>query len=219
MPVKDFWRFYVVYPWDLTRRELDEMATEVIDGKEQELANELFAEITHDENDNAVEYTISYVNECNTNDEPVSKPVISYPTYDLPDDWMAVENQKIRAQANEKEKNLDVKMIEEPQTLQNEEGDGQCARSYRTKFEDEPMEIDTLCASEMKINSEILTAFTCLAVYDMATPTTLPPVSSSSPVNGGGVLTIIRLKQHTSNNESRACAGCRERRWGCPERI
>ena len=154
MPVKDFWRFYVVYPWDLTRRELDEMATEVIDGKEQELANELFAEITHDENDNAVEYTISYVNECNTNDEPVSKPVISYPTYDLPDDWMAVENQKIRAKSE-----------------------------------------------------------------NMATPTTLPPVSSSSPVNGGGVLTIIRLKQHTSNNESRACAGCRERRWGCPERI
>ena len=93
---------------------------------------------------------------------------------------------KIRKYVNEKENILVVKMIKEQQTLQNEKGDGQCARSDRTEFEDESMEIDTLCASEMKINSENLTAFTCLAVYDMATPTTLPPVSSPSLVDGGG---------------------------------
>ena len=37
----------------------------------------------------------------------------------------------------------------------------------------------------MKINSEILTAFTCSAVYDMATSTTLPPASSPSLDDGG----------------------------------
>ena len=47
---------------------------------------------------------ITFVNKCNTNDESVSKQAISYPTYDLPDDWMAKEIQKMRAQANEKEK-------------------------------------------------------------------------------------------------------------------
>ena len=55
-----------------------------------------------------------------------------------------MEIKKIRAQANVKKKILDVKMIEEPQNLQeiiqNEKGDGKCARSDRTEFEDNSME-------------------------------------------------------------------------------
>ena len=113
-----------------------------------------------------------YVNECNTNDEPVLKPAISYPTYDLPDDWMAKEIQKMRAQENEKEKisdalrkcvgregqtdavlYSDVKIIEEQQPLQemiqSEQGYSKFARSNGTEFEDTSMEMDTLCASEI----------------------------------------------------------------------
>ena len=43
----------------------------------------------------------------------------------------------------------------------------------------------------MKINSETLTAFTCSAVYYMATSTTLPPASSLSLVDGGTPMPIV----------------------------
>ena len=77
----------------------------------------------------------------------MSKPAISYPTYDLPDDWMAKEIQKMRAQENEKERISDdlrncvdrkakteaVFMIEEQQPqqemIQSENGNRKCARS------------------------------------------------------------------------------------------
>ena len=106
------------------------------------------------------------VNECNTNDEPLSTPAISYPTYDLPDDWMAKEIQKMRAQENEKEKISDdlrncvdrngktdavsysaVTMIEEPQPqqemIQSENGNKICARSDGTEFEETSQEMCT----------------------------------------------------------------------------
>ena len=50
----------------------------------------------------------------------------------------------------------------------------------------------TICASEIKINFETLTGFTCSAVYDTATSTTLPPVSSPSPVDGGTPTPIVQ---------------------------
>ena len=56
-----------MYSWDLNRGEINE------------IANELYEE--NDENYTADEYMITYVNECNTHDEPVSKP----------DEWMAKE--------------------------------------------------------------------------------------------------------------------------------
>ena len=59
-------------------------------------------------------------------------------------------------------------------------------------FEDTSMEMENICASEMKINSETLTDFTCSAVYDTATSTTLPPVSSPSPVDGGTPTPIVQ---------------------------
>ena len=59
--------FFFVYSWDLNRGEINE------------IANELYEE--NDENYTADEYMITYVNECNTHDEPVSKP----------DEWMAKE--------------------------------------------------------------------------------------------------------------------------------
>ena len=49
-----------------------------------------------------------------------------------------------------------------------------------------------VCASEIKINFETLTGFTCSAVYDTATSTTLPPVSSPSPVDGGTPTPIVQ---------------------------
>ena len=108
-------------------------------GKEQEIENEFF-EHEQDENDTADEYMITYVTECNTNDEPVLKPAILYPTYDLPDDWMAKEIQKMRVQANEKKLISDLKMIEEPQPLQkmiqNDKGCSKYACSDGTEFED-----------------------------------------------------------------------------------
>ena len=223
-----------MYPQGFTRREMAEMESEIYDDKEvNESENKFYYE--QDENDTADEYILTYVNECNTNDEPVSKPAISYPTYDLPDDYMAKEIQKMRAQENEKEKisddlrncvdrkgkadavaSSDVKMIEEPQPqqemIQSENGNRKCARSDGTEFEetsqemdawttgmwvrfpsltehsvayaDTSMEMDTICASEIKINSETLTALTCSAVYDMATSTNLPPASSPRAVTG-----------------------------------
>ena len=91
--------------------------------------------------------------------------------------------------------------IPEPQPqqemIQSENSNQICARSDGTEFEEmsqemdawttgmwvlfpsltehcTSMEMDTICASEMNINSETLAAFTCSAVYDMATSTTLP---------------------------------------------
>ena len=49
-----------------------------------------------------------------------------------------------------------------------------------------------VCASEININFETLTGFTCSAVYDTATSTTLPPVSSPSPVDGGTPTPIVQ---------------------------
>ena len=48
----------------------------------------------------------------------------------------------------------------------------------------------TICASEIKINYETLTFLSCSA--DMATSTTLPPVSSPSPVDGGTPTPIVQ---------------------------
>ena len=49
-----------------------------------------------------------------------------------------------------------------------------------------------VCASEINIIFETLTGFTCSAVYDTATSTTLPPVSSPSPVDGGTPTPIVQ---------------------------
>ena len=85
VPVQDNWKVCFLYPRNFTRRELYELANEIVKDDEQE------------ETDNAVEYVISYVNnKCKNNDEPVSKPVISSPTYDLPDDLMATIVWKLR---------------------------------------------------------------------------------------------------------------------------
>ena len=223
--------------------EIEEMASEVYDAKDPKIENDYYDEHEQDKNDHADEYIFTFVNECNTNDEPVSKPKISYPTYDLPEDLMATEIQKMRAQENEKEKisddlrncvdrkgkadavaSSDVKMIEEPQPqqekIQSENGNRKCARSDGTEFEetsqemdawttgiwvrfpsltehslafeDTSMEMNNICASEIKINSETLTAFTCSAVYDMATSTALPPASSPSPDDGGTPTPIVQ---------------------------
>ena len=154
-----------MYPQHFTRREMEEMASEVYDATEQEIKNEFYDDNEQDENDDVDEYILSFVNECNTNDEPVSKPKISYPTYDLPEDLMATEIQKMRAQENEKEKisddlrncvdrkgkadavaSSDVKMIEEPQPqqemIQSENGNKKCARSDGTEFEYTSQEMD-----------------------------------------------------------------------------
>ena len=79
MPVKIIWKFFFVYSWDFNRGEING------------IENELYEENEQDENDTADEYLITYVNECNTHDEPEWRPATSYPTYDLPDEWMAKE--------------------------------------------------------------------------------------------------------------------------------
>ena len=63
------------------RREREEMESEIVN----EIENKFYDDNEQDENDHADEYIRTFVNECNKNDEPVSKPAISYPTYDLPD--------------------------------------------------------------------------------------------------------------------------------------
>ena len=75
MLVKDFWRFYFVYPQDFTRHELEAMESEVYDAKDPDIENELYDEHEQDESTED-EYMITFVNECNTNDDPVSKPAI-----------------------------------------------------------------------------------------------------------------------------------------------
>ena len=158
-----------MYPWQFSRRGLEileELASAVYNAKEQERENEFYDDNEQDENDDADEYILTFVNACKTNDEPVSKPKISYPTYNEPDDWMAKEIQKMRAQENEKEKisddlrncvdrngkadavtSSDVKMIEEPQPqqemIQSENGNKICARSDGTEFEETSQEMCT----------------------------------------------------------------------------
>ena len=101
----------------------------------------------------------------------LSKPAILYPTYDLPEDWMAKEIQKMRAQENEKEKISDdlrycvdrkgkkdavsysyVKMIEEPkpqkEMIQSENGNSKSSRSDGTEFESTSQEMDA-CTTGM----------------------------------------------------------------------
>ena len=68
MPVEDFWCTYFVYPQDFTRLELEEMASEVYDAKDQDIENEFYDEHEQDENDTADEYILTFVNECKTND-------------------------------------------------------------------------------------------------------------------------------------------------------
>ena len=84
------------------------MASEVYDAKDPKIENDYYDEHEQDKNDHADEYIFTFVNECNTNDEPVSKPKISNPTYDLPENLMAKEIQKMRAHDNEKEKISDA---------------------------------------------------------------------------------------------------------------
>ena len=67
---------YFMYPWNFTQHELEELASEVYDEKDQEIENKLYDDNKQDKNDPADEYTITFVNECNTNDESVSKPAI-----------------------------------------------------------------------------------------------------------------------------------------------
>ena len=60
MPVTDFWRFCFVYPQDFTRRELEEMASEVYDAKDPDIETELYDEHEQDDNDSADEYILTY---------------------------------------------------------------------------------------------------------------------------------------------------------------